>query len=98
MAPSATPAIALTADVLTRTAPRQTNLSLALLVFLGLSLAAVDAIRVDCRTTNGYEKNDLGAFIADDLGLPIRVVPGRERQCTLIATGFRLSLPTWPVD
>jgi hypothetical protein len=73
--------IALTADVLTRSTPQLANLSLALLVFLGLSLAAVDAIRADCKTTNQYEKGDLGAFIADDLGLPTRVVPGRERQC-----------------
>jgi hypothetical protein len=74
---------------------QQANLSLALLVSLGLSLAAVDALRVDCQTTNRYEKNYLGAVITDDRGWPIRVVPGRERQCTLIATGIRLSLPAW---
>ena len=41
----------MTADALTRRTPQKANpSSLALLVFLGLSLAAVDAIRVNCQT------------------------------------------------
>jgi hypothetical protein len=89
----------MTTDALTRRTPQKANpSSLALLVFLGLSLAAVDAIRVNCQTTNRYEKNDLGAVITDDLGRPIRVVAGRERQCSLIVGGARLSSPAWLDD
>jgi hypothetical protein len=58
------------------------------------TLAAVDAVRIDCPTTSRHIMDGWYNPILDGFGRPI-TIPGRERECALIVGAARLPLPAW---
>ncbi len=60
------------------------GIALLFLLLFGLSLAAVETMRLDCHDV----------YMTDDAGQPLLWDDGRQ-QCSLSGGYFRISLPAW---